>query len=358
MGRVCFCGSPSEGRLCRGARADPPEEQCSDDEHGDGEPLAAREEEDACGLQVCIGEADELGRDASERVCDDEDGGDDSGLAGRARDPPDHDADQDSLRGGLVELGGVACGEEYLKECAGFGVGAVERGDGAVDWRPRVGGVGGEREAVEQRVPGGVLLIVPEGLDFAESFLEFGGVADGPCRCGLSGRCDDASEEFGVDEVGDASEEDAEGRDESDAVEDMEGRRFGLTRDPEGGDGEPDHPAVGCHAALGEVEETPEREVRGEVDDQVGSVEECVADSSAGDGADDDGDEGIGDLLGGEKDESAFGEDVEDDPGDGESHEVGEAVPPDGDGAVDGYGDGVEVVEVCGERVDHGWMVV
>ncbi len=223
--------------------------------HDDAEPLAAAEPGEAFDREVAVGESPELGDDAEDAVDDEEGGGDHAGRAGLLPDDPEDEGEHDSLGEGLVELAGVACGDERGEVCGD----AAGRADASVlelVEQSQVGavvGIAGEPDTREQGFHRDFLIgrqgrgVTPgdAGRAFAAEPVEpFLRESHRPPGGGRSGRRDDLAEEFPVHEVRKAAQQQAGRCDEGGEVHDVQrgdeggraaGRRFEVSGFQAGG---------------------------------------------------------------------------------------------------------------------------
>src|SRR5690606_27579933 len=131
----------------------------------------------------------------------------------------------------------------------------------------------------------------------------------------------DLAPEFAVDEVGDASEEQAGGGGADDEIAEVQQGLAVAAGEPGEGEGDADEAAVAGHAA---VPDAQERERLGE--QQAGRVEQEVAEPSADEHADDERDHEVADLVNGQPGESAARAGAQQQVGGDKTGEVGEAV--------------------------------
>jgi hypothetical protein len=320
----------SSGGLARAGGGED-EEGDADDDHEERVELAFGE-----AVDEGVGFAELLADDAEDGVEDEEETGEESvrGVREFLADGEEDGEEEEAFEGGLVELGGMARGEERAEGfCEGV-VGAGEREDKTVF----VGGCGGV-EAAEERDELGVFV---GGVGIGGPAGGFVGEADGP----WDGGC--AAVEFTVDEVGDSSEEEAGGGGDDEVVAET-GPRAAVAFGPEEGkEEETGDAAVAGHAAAGDVDD-------GEwIGEEFGAVvKEHVAETAAEEDAEEGG---VGDeVCGGLRAEfaaAAFGPALKDEVADEEAEHVGDAVPAQLNAVGEAQQDRVEAVQVVGK--EHG----
>ena len=230
------------------------------------------------------------------------------------------EGDEQALPKGFIELGGVAGVEDVFELLAAAGVFLKPADD--------------VRAVLELRGDGDGLAT----LGVVVLVVQLGGELDGPRDGG------DAAEELAIDEVGQATEEDADGGAADEGVAQADPGDLVFAGIPEAEESDAGDAAMAGHAALVDEEEDP-----GGADELVEVVEQHVAEATAEDDAEE-GDEGdeVSDSGRLQLGEAALGQVAHDAVGEVEAEDVGEPIPVDGEGV--GKFDDMrgEVVEVVG----------